>query len=313
MSKSLKISLIPLALRRMNGVKTVSSGAVNRLVPQTEFIESCKRYQQEAAAKLPDLPALVDGLWKVEGLSTTLGKYRLPENTLNDPRLPREVYGISHVGYGAACTEHAMFDQAKLHEIAETKCEPNYRNFMLEGIGSILRIYEPGVFKFMCGMLGLIPRDAPPGPSRDGFFSGFLSAFTPEAQRLITHGYGRLVAFSRMSVYKALEEAMALPASRVEPCAQGIAFAFFMMNSQEIPRLMDNSDIPHPGPVRAAFQNGLVYAIVFSDWFVPGLLAKWQSRGKLEGKLIELARAESALNFKRGYPLAFRLDNPLTA
>jgi hypothetical protein len=312
MKKALQISLIPLALRRMNGVKTVSSGAVNRTIPQTEYVQNCNKYQREAAAQVTSLPAVVDGLWKIEGLSTTLGKYRLPENTLNDPGLMREVLGISHVGYGAASTEHAQFDTAKLLEIADTKCEPKYRDCMLEGIGSILRIYEPGVFKFMCGMLGLIPRGAPPGPSRDGFFAEFLSAFAPEAQRLITHGYGRLVAFSRMSVYKALEEAMALPKERVAPCAQGIAFAFFMMNSQEVPRLLENSAIPHPAPVRAAFQNGLVYAIVFSDWFTPGLLEKWRPRGPLEEKLITLARAESALNIRRGHLLAFRLENPVT-
>ena len=313
MNQSLKISLVPLAMRRMNGVKTVSSGALNRSIPQAEYIDRCRNYQKQAAAKNTDLPGIVNGLWRVEGLSTTFGKYRLPDNTLNDPRLPREVLGISHVGYGAASTEHALFSVARLQEIAGTKCEPNYRDFMVEGIGSILRIYEPGGFKFMCGMLGLIPRRAPPGPARNGFFSEFLSAFSPEDQRLITHGYGRLVAFSRISVYKALDEAMALPPNRVEPCAQGIAFAFFMMNSQEVPRLMENSNIPLPGPVRAAFQNGLVYAMVFSEWFVPGLLEQWQPRGKLEERLIELAKAESALNSQRGYALAFRLENAVRA
>ena len=59
--------------------------------------------------------------------------------------------------YGAASTEHTLFDTGKLTEIVETLSEPNYRGFTYEGIGSILRIYEPGVFKFMCGMLGLIP------------------------------------------------------------------------------------------------------------------------------------------------------------
>jgi hypothetical protein len=311
--RGLKISLLPTATRRMNGVKTVSSGAVNRTIPQAEYVESCRKYQQEAATHVGSLPGVVNGLWKVEGLSTTFGKYRLPDNTLNDPRLPREALGIAHVGYGAASTEHVLFDARKLQDIAATKCEPNYRNFTLEGIGSILRIYEPGFFKFMCGMMGLIPRGAPPGPVRDGFFAGFLSAFSPEVQRLITHGYGRIVAFSRTSIYKALEEAMELPPERVEPCVQGIAFAFAMMNAEEMPRLMENSDIPHPPPARAAFQNGLVYAMVFCDWFAPGLLAAWQPQGRLEEKLIALARAESAANLQRGYPLPFRLETPVTA
>jgi hypothetical protein len=143
LSNDLSISLIPLAMRRMNGVKTVSSGAVNRTIPQVEFPTTCRRFQQEAAANS-------DNMWKSEGFATTFGKYRLPENTLNDPRIPRESLGITHVGYGAACNEHAKFDTRMLHDIADTKCNPQYRGFMYEGLGSILRIYEPGIFKFMC-------------------------------------------------------------------------------------------------------------------------------------------------------------------
>ena len=130
-------------------------------------------------------------------------------------------------------------------------------------------------------------------------------------QRLITHGYGRLVAFSNTSVYKALQEAMSLPADRVEPCVQGIAFAFAMVNAKEMPRLLENSDIPYSPPSRAAFQNGLVYGMIFCDWFVPGFVAQWRSQGRLEEELMERARTESARNVARGYPLPFRLDNPI--
>src|SRR5215470_156603 len=122
MPDDLSISLVPLAIRRMTGVKTVSSGAVNRTIPQDEFPATCRKYQQEAAAHAESMPNVVVGLWKSEGFATTFGKYRLPENTLNDPRIPKESLGITHVGYGAASNEHAMFDTAKLHEIAETKC-----------------------------------------------------------------------------------------------------------------------------------------------------------------------------------------------
>jgi hypothetical protein len=311
LAKDLSVSLIPLALRRMNGVKTVSSGAVNRPIPQDEFPETCRRYQSEAARQLPSMPRVVEGLWRSEGFSTTFGKYRLPENTLNDPRIPRESLGIAHVGYGAASTEHALFDTRKLHEIAETKCHPQYRGFMYEGIGSILRIYEPGLFKFMCGVLGLIPKGAPPGPDKTGFFGSFFADFTPEQQRLITHGYGRLVAFSRISVYKAIDEALALPKERIYPCVMGTAFAFAMMNSEDMPRLLNNCAIPYEAPVRAAFQNGLVYGTVFCDWFAPGLLAAWKPQGELEEQLIGLARSEAALNQKRGFILPFALENPV--
>ncbi len=294
----------------MNGVKTVSSGAVNRTIPQDEFVAGCTKYQKDAAARKESMPAIVDGLWRCEGFSTTFGKYRLPENTLNDARIPRGAYGITHVGYGAASTEHTLFDTAKLIEIVETKSEPNYRGCAYEGIGSILRIYEPGIFKFMCGVMGLIPRNAPPGPDKTGFFAKFFSAYPAEVQRLITHGYGRLVAFSKLSVYAAIEEAMQLPPAFREPAVQGIAFAFAMMNAVEMPRLLENSALD--GAARAPFQNGLVYGVVFCEWFAPGFLATWKPSGKLEERLLARAVEESAKTLKRGYILPFQLENRLT-
>ncbi|MEX2264702.1 MAG: hypothetical protein WD696_22300 [Bryobacteraceae bacterium] len=317
--KDLSIPLIPLALRRINGVKTVSSGAVNRKIPQNEVRETLRRYQNWAASQVPEarksgkngMQPLVDGLWKSEGFSTTLGKFLTPENTLNDTGIPRESLGIAHVGFGAASNERVVFDTGKLTEIAETLSEPGFRGFTYEGMGSILRIYEPGIFKFMCGLLGLISLRAPDGPDQTGFFAKFFSAFPEENQRLIVHGYGRLVAFSKLSVYAAIDEAMRLPANRVEPCVQGIAFAFAMMNGEDMPILLENSAISYPDGVRAAFQNGLVYGMIFCEWFVPGFLAGWTPEGRLEEKLIGKARAESELNLKRGYPLAFQLENRL--
>jgi hypothetical protein len=309
LAKGLDIPLLPLARRRIFGVKTVSSGAVNRTIPQDEFVSVCRRYQQEAQAHCHSMPEVVKGLWRCEGFATTFGKFRLPENTLNDERLPRECYGITHVGYGAASTEHARFDAARLHEIASRYSAPHSEGFVYEGMGSILRIYEPGVFKFMCGVLGLIPLGAPPGPDKTGFFAQWFADFNPEQQRLITHGYGRLVAFSNISVYKAIEEAMTLPPERVYPCVQGIAFAFAMMNHEEMPRLLENSAVPYPGEIRPAFQTGLVYGLVFCDWFAPGFLSHFRPDGPLGEKLTALARDEAARNLQRGHLLPFALEN----
>ncbi|MBK9171172.1 MAG: hypothetical protein IPM24_27450 [Bryobacterales bacterium] len=311
MSKGLSIALLPLARRRMGGVKTVSSGALNRTIPQDEYVERCISYQREAERQHYSMPRVVDGLWRCEGLSTTLGKYRLPENTLADPRLPPAAWGITHVGYGAASTEFAHFDDAKLHEIARTCCHPDNQGFFYEGIGSIVRIYEPGIFKFMCGMLGLIPKGAPPGPDRDGFYTKFFTAFDDEQARLIVHGYGRLVGFSKISVYAAIGEAMQLPQHRVEACVQGIAFAFAMMNAEEMPRLLENSAIEYPDPVRRAFQTGLTYGMVFCDWFAPGFLAAWKPAGPLEEKLIGHARREAEINRQAGRIPAFALHEAL--
>jgi hypothetical protein len=293
--------------RRMHGVKTVSSGATNRVMPQSEFVMRCRAIQEETARTAKTLPAVVDGLWKTEGLCSTLGKYRAPEHTLRDPAIPKESLGIAHVGYGAASTEFANFDPGRLRALFAEKCRPEYADSSIEGVGSILRIYEPGMFKFMCSRMGLIPRNAPPGPDRKNFFAAYLSAWSPEHQWLIAHGYGRLVAFSRMSVYASIDEVAALPAERVEPAATGVGFAYAMMNSHIMPRLLEGSAIQYPEAVRTGFQNGMVCALVFAEWFAPGMLAAWRPTGKLEGKLVDRARAEAAQNVKRGYIRAFRL------
>jgi hypothetical protein len=82
------------------------------------------------------------------------------------------------------------------------------------------------------------------------------------------------------------------------------------MNSADLPRILENSALPFEAPVRAAFQNGLIYGLVFFDWYTPGLLAKWEPAGPLEAELIDHARREAASAQQRGFLRAFRLDNP---
>src|SRR5205085_6869658 len=111
---------------------------------------------------------------------------------------------IAHVGFGAASTESTLFKTEKLNELVDTLAEPRYRGFMFEGMGSIVRIYEPGLFKFMCGQLGLIPKNAGRGPDKTGFFSKFFDGFTPDMQWEITQGHDRLGGCSEITVYKAI-------------------------------------------------------------------------------------------------------------
>jgi hypothetical protein len=284
---------------------------VGREIPQHEFVAGITERQQWGLRDIFNMPHVVNGIWRCEGFATSFGKYRIPENTLHDPEIPREAQPAAHVGYGAASAEYAQFSAARHIEIGETKTHPQYRGFYYEGAGSVLRIYEPGIFKILCGILGLIPLPAPPGPDPAGFYARFLSAYPPEAQRLIAHGYGRLMAFSTTDVHHAIGAAMQLPPERSRPAVQGIGFAFGMMHSAEMPRLLNHSAIDVLPAVRAAFQTGLICALVFCDWFAPGFLEVWKAQGGLEEKMVDKAREESALNLKRGYPLPFLLENPL--
>jgi hypothetical protein len=309
-SADLAIPLTTGATRRVTGVRTVASGALDRGVPQEEFVQRLAGYQAESATGAIDRERTVTGLWKSEGLSTSVGKHLLPENSLRDPRLGREVLPIAHVGFGSGSTEALVFDVPGLDALFAERCAPDYRDFSYEGIGAILRIYERGFFKVMSGTLGLIPLDAPDGPDPAGFFADYLRRFSAEHQRLIAHGYGRIVAFSNMSIYRAISEITTFPPERIAPAAHGAGFAFAFMNTADLPRILERSAIPFDPGVRAAFQNGLVYGLVFFDWYAPGLLAGWAPTGRLETELIEHARREAAASRQRGYPLAFRLEEP---
>jgi hypothetical protein len=308
----LSVPLMARATRRVSGVKTVASGALSRPIPQDEVVERLTLFHKEATTGTADRAKSVAGLWKSEGLATSIGKHLLPENTLADARLSPAVLPIAHVGFGSGSTEALLFDPAKLKALFEARCEPNHLGFAYEGIGAILRIYERGFFKVMSGSLGLIPLDAPDGPDGDGFFAAYLAQYPPDIQRLIAHGYGRLVAFSNIDIYTAIQHATSFPAERIEPAVHGAGFAFVMMNSEDLPKILEASAVPFDAPVRAAFQNGLMYALVFFDWYVPGLLAGWQAQGPLETELIAHARREADLSRSRGYLLPFRLENPRT-
>jgi hypothetical protein len=311
-TSGLAIPMVNRATRRVSGVRTVASGALSRPIPQSELVQRLSEYQRESTGGTVERVKTVVGLWKCEGLSTSVGKHLLSENSFADPLLPPHVLPIAHVGFGSGSTEGMEFDVRKLNDLFEAKCHPNFIDFSYEGIGAILRIYERGFFKVMSGTLGLIPLDAPDGPNHENFFAAYLQQYPADRQRLIAHGYGRIVAFSNIDIYTAIEQATAFPAERIEPAVHGCGFAFAFMNSADLPRILENSAVPFEPSVRAAFQNGLIYSLVFFDWFAPGLLAEWRPNGPLEAELIDHARREAESSKRRGFLLPFRLENPRT-
>jgi len=298
------------ASRRLHGIRTVASGALTRPVPQDELRRRLAGYHNEVMASGPDRVLSVDGLWRSEGLATTIAKYPHPDNSWIDPALPRTVLPVEHVGFGSGCASATHLDAARLHAIFSERCADQFRDFSYEGVGAILRARESGFFKLMSGAMGLMPFDTPASPDRTGFFADYLSQFPPHVQRLIAHGYGRIYTVSHMDIYATIKNATALPAERVEPVVHGAAFAFLMFNSVDLPHILRHSAVPFESPVRAAFQNGLIYGLAFLDWYAPGYLARWQPQERLEAELVEHARRESALAQDRGFPLAFRLAAP---
>jgi hypothetical protein len=217
---------------------------------------------------------------------------------------------IEHVGFGSGSTTFHLFDAEKLNRVFAERCANDHREFSYEGVGAILRAYESGFFKLMSGALGLTRADTPEGPNPAGFYADYLKQFPPHIQRLIAHGYGRIFAFSHMDIYDAIRDATKLPEERIEPVVHGAAFAFLMINSADSPHILRHSGVPFAPSVRAAFQNGLIYALAFVEWYAPGYLAKWRPEGPLETEMVEHARREIALAMERGFLLAARLAHP---
>lgn len=306
---ALKVSLSTAASRRVAGMQTVAEGARDSSVTQAEFLTHLRDYHRQADEGTA-WDRRVAGLWRSEGLAGSVARHLLPENHMNDPSLPREMLPVIHVGMGSGSAETLAFDRAKLDALFDERCSKNHLEFSYEGVGATLRFYERGLFKLASGMLDFIDLGAADGPDPAGFFAEFLRPYPTAVQRVIAHGYGRIVAFSNLSVYDAIEEATALPCDRVEPAVHGVAFAFAMINSVELPRILSQSEIPYESGVRAAFQNGLIYALVFLDWYAPGVLERWDAQTALEAELIEHARREAGLSRARGFPLAFRLADP---
>ncbi len=306
----LGMPLTTAASRRVTGLRSVGEGAPNRPVPQAEFVTRLAEHHRQASDARAARDRTVTHLWRSEGLAGTVGRQLLPANSLNHPALLRQVLPVAHVGFGSASAEVLAFDAARLRARFSARCTKECVEFAYEGVGATLRFYERGLFKLVSGALDFIELDAPDGPDPAGFFADYLEPFPPSLQRVITHGYGRIITFSNVSVYSAIDEATRLPSDRIEPAVHGVAFAFAMINSVEMPRILRQSAIPYRPPVRAAFQNGLIYALVFLDWYAPGVLARWRPQPGLEAELIDHARQEAALSAERGFPLAFRLAHP---
>ncbi|MGH9659900.1 MAG: hypothetical protein ACRD96_15225 [Bryobacteraceae bacterium] len=309
--KGIKIPSLTVAQRRMNALKAVLAGSVPHGVSQHDLIAACRRTSREALTNVHSMPKLVETVWKLEGLAGSYARKRKPDATLADHRIPRECFPVVHGGFGAVCAELVHFDIRQLVGIVETLGEPHYQGFAYEAIGGMLRMYESGSFKMMCGMMGVIPIRAPDGPLKSGFYSTFIPFFPAAAQRPILHGYGRMVAVSTNSVAAALNDALDAPPMYLAPVVHGVGYAVGMMHSEEMARILEHSELDYQPTIRHAFQSGLLYAMLMCDWLAPAFLASWKATGALEHKLVEKARDEAARNQRRGRILAYQLEEPL--
>ena len=190
------------------------------------------------------------------------------QGLLNDDAIPISVQPISHVGLGIAAAESASFQPTRIAELIEPRAHPDYRLFPYESVGCIWAVYANKWFQYLFRMVSRTK--IPPTTLPD--MATFLAAFSPEIRSLISHGYGRSLYFRDYNVQRAIRSAVKLHELDKRAVVQGIAFAYAMINSADIHRVLDvGRDLDDP-ELAGGFQDGLTYALTFWEWAFPGFL-----------------------------------------
>ncbi len=281
----------------------VSSPEYRRPMSQHEFIERMSEIQQRAA-RTPDMKVKTTGFWAMEGLGATFIRHARPGQTLNDPTLPVEVRPIAHCGMGVGAVEVSGFDSGKLIDLIESFSNPDYKMFGYDNVGSMLGVYEPDIFTTVARgltVVGLLPI----APLRWPEPRNYLRSFSPEAQRLISHGYGRIVYFKSHNIAAAIRAVRSTSVFEFGPCVQGIAFAYSMANHGDLHRVWRAGEKMRQEEVGRHFNNGLIYAMEFWEWMAPGTLDTFAPRTAHAAALIQAARDGIAEGHRQGALPAF--------
>lgn len=258
---------------------------------------------QSQGARTKDLRDMTRGFWKMESLGAAFGRQPPAGGTLRDPRLPVAVRPITHNGMGVGAVEACGFDAEKIIARIESLSHPDYKWFAYESIGAMLGVYE---VPFPKALIGLQPHRRPePG--------GFVRAFSPEIQRLISSGYGRITYFNSRNLEASLRKVAAQPFAQLPVAVQGIAFAYAMVNHVDFWLVLETGEGFEDPEMGKAFRNGLIYALKYWEWETPGFLRSLEPDSARSAELIAAAQREIDASMARGWLGAFVVEDPAAA
>jgi len=283
--------------RKMVAFRTVSQKKQEGPLTPERLIADVAAIQKEAAAS-PEVSVKTAALWKMESLGVTFGRIAQTGETLSDPNLPAEARPIVHVGMGGAAVEVANFDAAEITRRIDSLAHPDYRLFGYEQIGAMLGVYEKTFPRLMLGLKRLNR----PNPAE------FIPLFPSEVQRLISHGYGRLLYFNSKDIHAALRNIKKREFLDLRAAVQGMAFGYTMVNHVELGVVLETGDSLLDPVLVKAFKAGLVYALEFWDWMSPGFLETLQFPSTRASELIAVARQEIAAARQRGFLRPFSVE-----
>jgi len=273
---------------------------------QTQYVEAMAQVQREAQNNSDPL-AKTRCFWKMEKLSAEFFKSSRPQESLRDSALPIEVRPISHCGMGIGAVEHLGFELSTLLPRLDAFSDLDYRPFAQESIGAMLGVYAPGPFLLLsrvCSRMGIIPMADLTAPD----LGLFLESFDGQSRRLLSHGFGRLLYFRNHSVRQAVRAASRMRLLDFESCIRGIAFAKAMVNSRDVRKSLSSPAQLGDKRADAAFEAGLVYALVFWEWMAPGFIETFLTDDPQFRRRAARAVREIESSRKRGFLTAFDLE-----
>ena len=299
------LDLIPLwktGWRKLLAFQTVSQKKMEGQLSQEEYISRWTAEQKLAQAG-SDAAARTTGLWHMESLGVTYAKQPPKGKTLNDPTLPPECRPIVHVGMGAGSVEVANFDPAKITEMIESLSNPNFHLFPYESLGAMLGVYEKSLPRIM---LGLKPLNRPEP-------QGFIKFFAPEIQRLISHGYGRLLYFNSTNIAATVKAIAARSFLQAPAAVQGMSFGYTMVNNADLWTVLETGTGFEDPALKAAFRNGILYGLEFWEWESPGFLRTLKPPNKNSSEMIDIALQDIEVSRARGYLAPFWVEKTAKA
>ena len=255
-------------MRALLPLRVIAQSSLNGPYTPAAFLSAIRRIHHEALIS-PTIQAKPLGLWQLEKLGYTYCRQGAP--TLDDPAIPSAAQPILHIGLGAAATACERFNPVTLTTFIDARAHPDYRLLPYESIGCIWALYASRGFRLVFQLVSRFKLPACDLPR----WSDFIEPFPPHIQRLMAHGYGRMLYFKHVSIDRAIREALMLEALDITAAAQGIAFAYVMLNHRDLRRILEAGQPVAQLALREAFSNGVIYALAFWEWAYPGFLDRF--------------------------------------
>jgi hypothetical protein len=296
------VSLRKTAWRKLLAFRTVSQKRMDGQLSQEDYIARWSA-EQKTAEQSKETAVMTAGLWRMESLGVTYARQTPAGKTLNDSTLPLACRPIVHVGMGAGSVEVANFDPNKITETIESLSNPSFHLFPYESLGAMLGIYEKSLPRIM---LGLKPLNRPEP-------QGFIKCFSAEIQRLISHGYGRLLYFNSMNIAVTVRNIAARPFLQAPAAIQGMAFAYTMVNNADLWTVLETGTGFEDLKLKAAFRTGLIYGLEFWEWESPGFLRTLKPPNRNSAESIDIAQQEIEVSRARGFLAPFWVEKTARA